>query len=172
MKGLNMRKTIDLIILLSVLMFCVGCGTLEEGKLYKRKGTIPLGPGLRLGVVEETEPKCDHDLSAVELMKVEAQKAAANWRKIAFWTSILAFGATVVWYAGHVPQAGGVAICSILYSAFSTLMAVAMSAIWILVLVSSVVLVIVIGIVLHKKSVFRWWRNKNGILCKETPEAS
>ena len=151
-------KTIKYIIFFLILFLCSSCMT--DGKFYKKTASVPLAPGLRLGVFKESTPTCGHDMSTLDRMKDEAAKSSANWRKVAFWTSLIAFVATVVWYVGHIPQAGGVAICSILYSAFSTLMAVAMTTIWLVVLLVGVVVVIGLGIFLHKKSFFRWLRGR------------
>ena len=125
-----------------------------------------------VGVFREAgEPKCTHQLTQKEIMKMESIKSAAQWRKISFWSAILASVAVLVWYSFHIPQAGGIAVCSVVWSAFSTFMAVMMTLTWLFVLVAVVVIIIGLGVWLHKKDVRKWLKErKNDENTKKEPD--
>ena len=122
---------------------------------------VPVAQGKRLGGLWEREPNpCEHDQTQIQMMKEQSLKSASNWRKLAYISSIIAFGALLVWYLTKLSQAGGVAVISVIWSLFSTFMAVLVSTVWIIVLVVLAVALIGLGIWLHKKSFFEWIKEK------------
>jgi hypothetical protein len=122
---------------------------------------VPIGFGKYLGgVYEKTEPKCDHDLSQIQMLKQESMKNAQNWRKIAYITSIFSFACLCLWYLTKIGQVAGIAVISIVFSLFSTFMASLVTMTWLFVLVFIAFLLIGLGIYLHKKSFFEWLKNR------------
>jgi len=150
-------KLIRFLILFFVLIF----STSGEDYYVNTIPGIPIGPGHRIGGTwKKTEPKCDHDLSTLDMLKQESIKNARNWRRISMVSAILAGIALLVWYVAHIPQAGGVAVISVLYSFFATLMSVVVTMTYLIVLIGIVVVLLGIGIALHKKSAWRWFKER------------
>ena len=144
------------ILLFFALMFCTA------GDYYQPViPGMPIGVGKRLGGTwKKVEPKCDHDISTLKLLKKESIRNAANWRRIAFGTACLSFIALIIWYLTKLTQAGGVACLSVLFSLFSTFMAVLVTTTWLLVLACLGVALIGLGVYLHKKSFFKFLKHR------------
>ena len=154
---LNNSKIVKILIILLFMALSV------SGKEYYENVVpgVPVAPGKRLGGLwKKTEPECEHDMSQLDIMKAEARKSAANWRLVAFWASLVAFGSLIVWYLTKIGQVAGVAVISIAYSIFSTFMAALVTLTWLLVLVAVALALVALGIYLHKKSFFEWIKNK------------
>jgi len=151
---------IKIIALLLIMTFCVSGAEYYENLVPG----VPVGGGKTLGgLYKKTEPpKCEHDQSTIDMLKKESIKNAANWRKLAYLTSIFAFICLCVWYVSKIGQAGGLAVISIAFSLFSTFMAALVTMTWLLVLCGVGIALIGLGIYLHKKSFFSWLKGRKG----------
>lgn len=112
---------------------------------------VPLGDVVLGGIYEETKPEvpeCNHPT-----MKKVAAESASNWNMLAFWSSILAGIALIVWYLTKISNIAGVAVLLVLYSLFCTMMACVVSIIWLVVIVLIGVGLIGIGIWLNGKTI-------------------